>query len=54
MSDIGHKRPEQPQPLNYHRPVKQPRILVRTLYIVLLGIFVAGAILFGTCWAALH
>ena len=53
MSDLGH-RPDPPEPLNYHRPVKQPRIVVRTLYIVLLSIFVAGAILFGTCWAALH
>ena len=54
MSDTGSHLPDPPEPLNYHRPVKQPRIVVRTLYIILLGIFVAGAILFGTCWVALH
>ena len=54
MNEMGQQGQRPPQPLNYHKPVKQPRVVVRTLYIVLLSIFVAGAILFGTCWVALH
>jgi hypothetical protein len=39
--------------MNYH-PSKQPRFVIRTLYIVLISLFVAAAVLFGTCWVALH
>jgi hypothetical protein len=44
----GHRRP-----LDYHRS-RQPRFAIRTLYIVLISLFVAAAVLFGTCWVALH
>ncbi len=41
------------RPLDYHSS-RQPRFVIRTLYIVLISLFVAGAVLFGTCWVALH
>ncbi len=47
-------QPDPPRPLDYRQERRGPRVVVRTLYIVLIVLFVGAAVLFGTCWMALH